>query len=97
MHKQSHLESRPKLSIEWFGQLKPDTTEYNRRLASILSSAATLEILYDILSRRKEKLLRPTRETYTTPGWQYLLAHDNGQLEEINFILALLKPLFVKD
>ena len=87
---------RPRMSFDWFTGCT-DETEKEARLLEIMQARNGLEVLYELLKRRKEKLDRPTRDEYDTPAWQYRLAHDNGRLEEDNYLLSLLDPLFKGD
>lgn len=84
------------LSLEWYGQAStPEQKDetYNQITAAI----GALEILYDLASRRRGAIEKPTKAVYDTPAWEYHLAHDNGRLEELNWLTRLLDPLFKKD
>jgi hypothetical protein len=79
-----------KLASNWFQDCK--TKEDRERREQLLRvSGAFAELLVEILEPRSRKSTKFNE--YDTPAWQYKLAHRNGQQEELDFILSLLRPI----
>lgn len=57
------------------------------------SSAAICEVLEQIVKRRGIASGRCKLSDYDTPSWQYKLAHTQGQLEEQEYLLTILRPI----
>lgn len=79
-----------KLASNWFQDCK--TKEDRERREQLLRvSGAFAEVLIEILGPRSQKTTHFCE--YDTPAWMYKLAHRNGQQEELDFILKLLRPI----
>lgn len=80
----------PRLTTEWFEG--KGTKEEVR--ADLLRATAGFAHLARILERR-----RPSGRLsdYETAAWQYKLAHCQGQLEEIDYLLRLIRPIVRPD
>lgn len=79
-----------KIPSNWFQDCK--TKEDRERREQLLRvSGAFAEVLIKLLEPRQDRTNK--FQDYDTPAWQYKLAHRNGQQEELDFILKLLRPI----
>lgn len=79
-----------KIPSNWFQDCK--TQEDRERREQLLRvSGAFAEVLIKLLEPRQDRTNK--FQDYDTPAWQYKLAHRNGQQEELDFILKLLRPI----
>lgn len=76
----------------WYKDCKTDE-ERNKRLALLKSSRVFSQLLLDLLEERVLKNERPNFTEYDSPAWMYKLAHRNGQLEELEYLRQLLRPI----
>jgi hypothetical protein len=87
-----------KLNIteEWFYEAR-EGQERQQRYDTVASNYKSLEVLYGLLERRKELLVRKQmdQKNYELPSWAYLQADINGQIKQVTELINLLK--FVKD
>jgi hypothetical protein len=87
-----------KLNIteEWFYEAR-EGQERQQRYDTVASNYKSLEVLYGLLERRKELLVRKQmdQKNYELPSWAYLQADINGQIKQVTELMNLLK--FVKD
>lgn len=87
-----------KLNIteEWFYEAR-EGQERQKRYDTVASNYKSLEVLYGLLERRKEILVRKQmdQKNYELPSWAYLQADINGQIKQVTELINLLK--FVKD
>ena len=79
-----------KVPSNWYQDCKTkEDREHREQLLRV--SGAFAEVLVNLLEPRQDKSNK--FQDYDTPAWQYKLAHRNGQQEELDFILKLLRPI----
>lgn len=82
----------PNLHTEWLKDCK-DPEEREARLRLLKSSKVIAELILKLLAERQTIAGRVQVKEYDSPAWQYKLAHRNGQLEELEYMTQLLRPL----
>lgn len=80
-------------STEWFRDLEPgDDKELRKQL--IGASSKVLEILADILKKKRESL---EKKYDYAEGWEFNIARDIGRKEELDFVIKLVTPVIEKE
>jgi hypothetical protein len=88
MTKKTEATPLPHLTVEWFDNSRLDSKDEIK--ADLIRATAGFAHLARILQKRKPQT---KMADYDTPAWQYKLAHVQGQLEEIDYILKLIGPI----
>jgi hypothetical protein len=72
------------------------TDEEKAKLVQQVSAAKpTLDLLAKLVTKRYEKLDK--KYDFDSPAWQFELAKEMGQKEELNDLLRLLTPIITKE
>lgn len=86
------MSQAPNFHTEWTKDCKTEE-EKQARILLLKSSKVFSELILKLLAERSTHAGRITVKEYDTPAWQYKLAHRNGQLEELEYLTQLLRPL----
>ena len=80
------------ISDEWFYEAR-EGQERQRRYDTVASNYKSLEVLYGLLERRKDALVRRQmdQKNYESASWAYLQADLNGQIKQVTELMNLLK------
>lgn len=84
------------MKTQWTSHIQdPDKREEFKKL--LQNSTLSLGRLYDIVEQKMSEVYskEEREETYKTPNWAYLQAHQNGRLQAFGEMLRLLD--FAKD